>query len=514
MTETKEPIQEEDNFLTKNLFLDDFIVNASMLDDLIKSLIILRSNIPQFDLNDTTSFDAWRTDLKKKLIDAGVTIEGLSKLTPQGKIVSFEPDGYIEFSTESEKPLTPALLQELSYSLLFQWILSDEPAPHKDELLKKFQQVQNLSPSPTSELANKKFVTSINNAMISDIMQMTKNSMVKYDKSNIAVFVTKRGSKLTATDFNKVLGGLSVSSNKLLNHAIYYLLQTNYYKGHPRSVIPSVEMPLEEYAMLTNADIFPRAMPTAEEQEKENRRTAANLKKLKNDIKRDFEDIASLEWTGEEKGNGPNAGDYCNLRLISSHRIIKGVIRVNFDIDAANYFLHSYLFQLPTALYRFDNRKPNAYAIGYKIAVHNSNDNNFAIGTNSTLSVAKLIDAAPEIPSIEKLQSTGQRNWKRKIKGTLENALNENVSMGFLSKWEYRDPATNKVYTPDQANTLTFLKWYSLMVDFVVIDPPDQAERRAMRTAKAEANRLAAEAKSSVPVKKKRGRPRKNPENA
>ncbi len=360
-----------------------------------------------------------------------------------------------------------------------------------------------------ADIIGNKFVPSINNALINDFVQMTKASMRKDALSSTAVYVTKNGHKLTATDFNKVIGSLSVSSNKLLIHAITYLLKTNYYKGHPRSVIPTVEMPLDEYARLTGVDIFPRTMPTPEEQEKENRRAEANLKKLKNDIKRDFGDIAELEWRGEERGNGPAAGDYDNLRLISRHRIWRGVIRVNFDIDVATYFLRSYLFQMPTALYSYDNRKPNAYAIAYKIAVHNSNDNNFLQGTNNTLSVSSLLDAAPEIPTIEKLQETNQRNWKVKIKGALEKALNESITKGFLSKWEYRDTKTGKTYSPDQANALTYLQWHRLMVDFIVIDAPDQTERRDART---EAKRAAAEAKATEPIKKKRGRPRKNPE--
>ena len=55
-----------------------------------------------------------------------------------------------------------------------------------------------------------------------------------------------------------------------------------------------------------------------------------------------------------------NKGDYKEMRIISSHSISKGLIRINFDIDAAAYFVNAYMMQFPTALLKHDNKKHNA----------------------------------------------------------------------------------------------------------------------------------------------------------
>lgn len=476
-----------------------------MLD---KALSIFFSSTQNFNGDSLTE---WLQQVKADLINEGITIEGLAPVAPisAAKDLKISVDkNHFNFNFPSDLPseikdnpgFPPSTL-----ALIIIYILSDSAVAPTSK---------GISPSP-SDIIGKKFIPSLNNAMISDFVEMTKASM-KVDKdSGSAVYVTKNGHRLSVTSFNDVLGSLSVSANILFNHAATYLLKANYYKGPRNSVIPAVEMPLDEYARLRGDDVFPHIMATKEEQEREDKRAHSSYKKLKDDIKRDLKDIQSIHWKGKEKGRGQAAGDYADLQLISGHGVKNGMIYVNFDFSVATYLLHSYIMQYPTVLYTYDRRKPNAYAIAFKIAAHNSITHNFTIGTNNTLSVATLLASAPEIPTIEDLKSRGERGWKYKIKSVLEKALNESVSKGFLSKWEYRDPKSKTVttYTPEQANSLTYLKWYSLMVDYTVIDPPDQAERSAIREAKAEANRIAAEAKATEPPKRKRGRPRKNPEN-
>ena len=81
--------------------------------------------------------------------------------------------------------------------------------------------------------------------------------------------------------------------------------------------------------------------------------------------------------------------------------------------------------------------------------------------------------------------------------------MNKNITTApLLSRWEYRDPATGTTYTPAAASRLTWEEYSSLMVDFLLVEEPDQATRRAARAAE----KAAAEAE---PPKKKRGRPRK-----
>lgn len=320
-----------------------------------------------------------------------------------------------------------------------------------------------------------------------------------------AYFITKKGHTITVEHYDDLLSILSTSAKKILNVSLAALANNNYYGTN--NADPIVEIPLKEYGEANGVNLTPQTMSTPEEQAAENRRVNDRKKNLKENIRRDLHDLSDILFTGEIT-KGKNRGDYNEMRLISSHGVSGGYIHINFDVNAANFFSKSYIMQLPTALLKHDNRKTIPYIIGYKIAIHHSIDQNHAAGTENTLSVAKLLEAAKEaIPTYEELQARNQRNWKDKIKKPLENGLNENVKIKYLQRWEYRDPKTGERYTPETAQPLRWDKYKRLMVDFVVIDPPDQKERRE---AKAEAKRKAAEEKG-LP-QKKRGRPKKQPE--
>ena len=347
------------------------------------------------------------------------------------------------------------------------------------------------------------FLPMLNGAPVNGIMRINTKAMRPDNFTKKASVMTGEGQKITIENFDKLQGTLSAPAQKILHVALSFLTSVNFYKSNRRSITPTVEIPLIEYGEACGYQLKEQPRATPAEQEAERRRVNERVKDLKKNIRRDLHDLASVLWSGEET-RGRNKGDYTEMRIISSHSISRGIIRINFDVDAAAYLVNAYAMWYPLALLKHDNRRPTAYAIGYKIAFHNSNDRNNAAGTENTLSVKSLLSASPEIPSIDSLQARGQRNWKDKIKRPLETALNDNVNVGYLSRWEYRDPRTGKTYTPDTAQGLTWTQYTALMVDYVVIDPPDQTERRA---AKAEAARQAAQEKGEQP--KKRGRPKK-----
>ena len=350
------------------------------------------------------------------------------------------------------------------------------------------------------------YLPMLNGAPSNDLMKLTKKDFHVDGFTKNATVTTKDGHKITIERFDKLQGILSTSAKKILDTALLYLTSGNYYRGSRASIMPTVEIPLKEYGEACGYQLTPQKMDTPEEQEKENRRVNDRIKDLKKNVRRDLHDISSIVWSGEEI-RGRNKGDYKEMRMISSHSISKGLIRVNFDIEAATYFVNAYIMQYPTALLKQDNRKPNTYVLGRKMAFHNSNDQNRAAGTDSTLSVKSLLAEAPEIPTIDDIKARGQRNWKDKIKRPLEIALDENISVGLISKWKYRDPKTGHTYTAETAQPLTWTQYNRLMIDFVMIDAPEQAERRK---AKAEAARQAAADKEKT--RGKRGRPRKQPE--
>ena len=302
--------------------------------------------------------------------------------------------------------------------------------------------------------------------------------------------------------YDKLQGDLGVSAKKILDTATVALTQrVTYLEENPLLVNPTVEIDLLEYARANGYKVDRSPVDTPEEAAKQETAIAENIKKLKDKLDRDLDYISNISQTFKET-KGRNAGDYTMIRIISSHSIKRGKIRINFDADAARYLSKAYVMQYPTALLKHDNRNPNSYAIGRKIAYHNSMDNNVIIGTANTLSVLSLLEAAPEIQTLDELKAKGRRDWKPQIKEKLEKALDDNISIGYLSRWEYSDKHHNPL-TRERAAELTAEEYLALYVDFVVIDAPDQSGRLA---AKAEKKQL------SDKPKRKRGRTPKKKE--
>lgn len=343
--------------------------------------------------------------------------------------------------------------------------------------------------------------------MINDFMRLTeKDFEVTETKAGglIGTYTAPNGRKYTIDQFNELMGTLGTSTKKILDAAVLYLSDQNFHGAGKGAVNPQVKIPLVEYGeknglVLTVSDALNSEARAAEE-----KKVKTRLKNLKKMIRRDLSDLKQIRWTGEEK-TGRNAGDYVDAGIISGSRIANGYIYVNFDIDAARYLCKAGVMLFPTCLFLHDNRKPNSYSIGRKIALHHSMDNNFFAGTDCTLSVMALLDSAQEIPTMQEIQDRGQRNWKDKIKGPLEAALHDNVRVGLLKKWEYRHPKTGETYTAEEAAALPWDVYSMLMVDWVMMSTaPELTARRK----KLIAEKAAAEGTKKSPTKK-RGRPKK-----
>lgn len=359
--------------------------------------------------------------------------------------------------------------------------------------------------SLTESLFESAYFPMFNGPLANGLMPLTKRDFKPVELTKTATLTTDSGIKVTIENFDK-FQTWGVSTKKLFHAAIAHLTSINFFRGNENAIIPTVEISLIEYGEACKYQLTPRIMGTPEEQAEEIRLVEGRIKEFKKSVRRDLSDISSITVTGEET-RGKKKNDYQAMRFISSHSIRKDTIRINFDVDAARYLVNAYMMQFPRALFAHDNRKPNAYNIGWKIAFHNGLDQNNAAGTECTLSVKSLLEAAPEIPTIEAIKARGQRNWKDKIKKPLEIALDENITVGYLSKWEYRDPKTGQTYTAQTAQPLSWTQYYRLMVDFAVIDAPDQTERREARAAE-----KAAAAASKEQNRKKRGRPPKKKE--
>lgn len=378
-------------------------------------------------------------------------------------------------------------------------LFKDEPAQVSDIIDRLLS-----DPVPTSQLLLQRYLPMLNGYPTNDLMTMSSNRMERDGFTHKATF-TKGGHTITVNDFSQLVGAIGTSAKKIMDTGVAYLTAFNFYKSD--NVNPTVAIDLMDYWRAQRLHVDPLPMVSEEEQRKEQARVSATIKKLKQAVKSDIENLMELAWEG--KGTGQNRGDFSKYKFISSYRVRGTTLFLNFDVDIAKYLVHAYQMQWPPALLLHDNRDPNSYAIGRKLALHHSMDSNAIRGTENTLSVESLLKEAPEIVTFEKLTAKGRRDWKKQIKEKLELALNKNITTApLLKRWEYRDPITGKTYTPETASELPWETYFSLMVDFVMAEEPNQEARRAARAAEKALLQSALE-QTQEPVKKKRGRPRK-----
>ena len=413
--------------------------------------------------------------------------------------------------------------QEMSFRRLLY-----EPAPDDtdtgliESLLLKAQEIREAAQGTAPALTSKRpfagslrfkdadFLPLFNTNLTNELMRITARDFEAANrKETIAYYTDAKGRKYTIDQFGELIGNIDTSTKKILDAAMMYLTDQHYFRGGINNINPTVSIPLIEYGEANGYTLTAAKMDTKEEQERENRRTKERKIALRKQIRKDLADLEKIKGTAE-RTRGEKAGEYIEMRIISSHSVINDVIRVNFDIDFARFIVNEYEMQFPTVLFRIDNRKPNTYSIGRKLALHNSMDSNYYAGTDCTLSVKALLSEAPEIPTMQELREGKQRNWKNKIKRPLEKSLNELIeTYPMLSRWEYRDPKTSTRYTAEEAQALTWDEYKRLMIDWTMKNqPPGQAERRARRLQeKQEAQKAATNADKKRT--KKRGRPRK-----
>ena len=355
-----------------------------------------------------------------------------------------------------------------------------------------------IQPEPDTGALLQQYLPMLNGYPTNDLMAMSTKGLEVDGFTGRATF-TKGGHTVTVKDFNQLVGAIGTSAKKLMDTGVAYLTASNYYRTD--RVNPTTTIDLMEYWRAQGLPVDPQPMETEEAQRKEQERAANYVKRLKQFLKADLENLKRLEWEGQ--GTGKNRGDFAKYSFISSYRVRGATLSLTFDFEIAKYLVNAYVMQWSPSLLKHDNRDPNGYVIGRKLLLHHSMDSNAAVGTDSTLSVKVLLEEAPEITSYEELIAKGRRDWKKQIKDKLEQALNRNITTApLLSRWEYRDPATGTRYTPDTASALSWEEYSKLMVDFALVEEPDQTARRAARAAE----KAAAEEKP----KKKRGRPRKN----
>ncbi len=296
-------------------------------------------------------------------------------------------------------------------------------------------------------------------------------------------------------EFSSQRGVLSISTHKLLNMAIVYFTAENH-TGNDRRELRSlgVSIPLKKYVLQCGYDITEHATNTPEEADAEAVRADNMLKNARRRIKKDLELLKHSTVHLEEKikwelGNSETVG------IFFRGQIKKGMIEIEFTPPIAKYLIRQPLTQYPVALLNIDERNPNAYAMGLKIAEHYNMDNNQIKGTAQTLKVGTLL-AVTALPDADD-KTVKRVGWATRIRKPFEKAMDSLVSCGLLSGWQYESngcPVKDGKLDFGHFNT-----WKGTLVYFTLENAPDHTERLESRQNMQEKVQYTEKRKSKMP---------------
>ena len=303
----------------------------------------------------------------------------------------------------------------------------------------------------TQELTNTKFSPMLNGTAtnkLATIGRKTKprinpltDNEATIENGDFKVFIEKYSNKKS----------LKVGVVKLLDILAIKLTKLNHYKAKDANTLKrTVTFSLDEY--MTYLDI--KDVKDARKRLKEALDTLYSI---------------SLEWEEKSKGKVIN---YAKMRICEAQGIKRGIASFTFTADMANYLNQAYIMQYPLELLAISERNPNAYPIARKLALHHSIDNNHKKGTANIISVAKLLEVAPEIPSIEAVRA-GNQSWSDRIKDRLEKALD---AIDCIISWEYSN-SKGVPLTDEQIDISDYETFIKLFVKFNIKGAPDPTKR-------------------------------------
>jgi len=288
--------------------------------------------------------------------------------------------------------------------------------------------------------------------------------------------VIKNNVKLVAEKFNSLPGTLSISTHKLLCKAISVFTEQNHAGKTTGIKSYEVNFPLKEYALQCGYDVEEHDTSTPEEAEQEKKRVKNTLDNFRKKVKKDLEMLYAYSLTWEEKVKG-KLYDFDSMRIIGRYSIKKGIISVEFTVSMAEYMIQLTQTKYSAALFSIDDRKPNAYNIGWKMATHYNNDNNLIVGTANLLKVKTLL-ACTSLPDLETVRGT-EHGWIDRIKEPFESALDVLTKNRVLADWRYSHSKGVEMTDTEATNFESYEDWANTLLYFELKDPHDHTERLA-----------------------------------
>lgn len=292
--------------------------------------------------------------------------------------------------------------------------------------------------------------------------------------TQVKEYLQAKDYKIFSEGLDKLTGGLRPSTQLLLDFFTVELTRQNGYKRAEESVNRELVLSFDNY-------LEARGVPS----------TKTSKDKARTEVIEDLKILRRLaiEWTENKKGKPFSYGGI-NIATFTLYQ--NEQLYFSFSPELASYLTKAYVMQYPRALFRVDNRNPNAYAVGRKLALHHSIDHNHKAGTADLISVKSLLECYPKIPTYEAVKKAGQ-NFTQRIIEPFEKALNKN---DFI-KWEYAN-AKGEPLTDEQLENFTYQDFIKLYIKFTLEGAPDPSERIARRAKeRAEAIKKANKKKSS-----------------
>lgn len=302
----------------------------------------------------------------------------------------------------------------------------------------------------------------LNTPATSKIPSIVKDKNTVIDKLSNTLVTNKGDLRFTIAGTDKPL---RTSTSKLLDMLVLTLTnQNNYASKDDSKYNREIHISLKKYVELLGKDPSKKATV-----DKERRKVKEDLEILKS---------SSIRWSGKGKDQKE---DFLDVNIAEAVGFSRGTIIFKFTDTMAKHLINNgYIMQYPISFMTIDERNANTYPIARKMKDHFSNDINARRGTNDILSVKTLLDNAPDIPTIEEVNS-GNRLWRDRIQYPLEKSLDA-VPM-LKNGWQYCNPKKEPL-NKDQMDIPDYATFIKLYINFEFEGEPDQTQRRQRKEAK------------------------------
>lgn len=151
---------------------------------------------------------------------------------------------------------------------------------------------------------------------------------------------------------------------------------------------------------------------------------------------------------------------------------IQGGIIFRFSTKMSYRLKTSYVTYLHLDALKLDNRKAIEYRLATKLVEHALMYSNQERGTANTISMQTLLDACPELPSVEEVSQRGESQYYQLLVSPLERGLNAlKNTYGILEDWKQCDAKGSGNKKKKDMGPIDDIK--NGYIHFVLKNPPD-----------------------------------------